>query len=164
MKFLVFIFHFIIYFIDKQTNMSALKIVHSGSIKRTFTCPHCSKEKSGDPGAVSSWIQRHINYCEGISESELAFCLQAVGKSPAGMRRHTRIVNGNFIDYSPEVKLPTRLPHVHTSSPLRHEIVQPTPQVLISDEERAQIWAELIADDEKEKEKNKKKTSGKKKV
>lgn len=149
---------------NTQTNMPAEKIVTAGSVRRTFTCPRCNKEKSGDPGVVSSWIQRHIKYCEGISQGELDFCLQAIGKSPAGMRHHTRFVNGNFTDYSPEVKLPTRQPHVHTSSPLRHEIVEPSPQVLISEEERAQIWAELIADDEKEKEKNKKKTSGKKKA
>ena len=127
--------------------MPAQKVATSGSVKRAFTCPHCNKVMSGNPDVVSSMIQRHIRFCEGMSESEMAFCLQAIGKSPAGMRHHTRLVNGNFQDYSPEVRLPDSLPSVHRSSPLRHEIV--APQVLISEEERARIWDELIADDEK---------------
>lgn len=143
------------------TNMPAQKIVTAGSVKRTFTCPHCNRLMSGNHDVVSSMIQRHIRFCEGMSESEMAFCIQAIGKSSAGMRHHTRLVNGNFQDYSPEVRLPDSLPPVHRSSPLRHEIV--APQILPSDEERAQIWAQLIADEDKETEKNKKKVSGSKK-
>ncbi len=138
------------------------KIVTAGSIKRTFTCPHCNKEKTGNPGEVSSWIQRHIRFCEGMSPEELNFCLQAIGKtSGAGLRHKTRLVNGTFEDYSPEIDLPT---HHHLSSRLAPQTataVAPSPP--ISDEERDRIWAELIADDEADKKKQKqKKPSGKK--
>ncbi len=140
------------------------KIATSGSIKRTFTCPHCNKERTGNPKDVSSWIQRHIHYCEGMTPEELNFCLQAIGKTNgAGLRHKTRLVNGNFEDYSPEIDLPTH-PMIQSGSSLTH--VAPSPAAaavpVISDEERARIWAELIADDEASK--MKKKTSGKKKA
>ncbi len=140
------------------------RIVTAGSVKRTFTCPHCNKDKVGNPQEVSSWIQRHIRFCEGMSPEELNFCLQAIGKTQGGMRHKTRLVNGTFEDYSPEVEIATH-PMIHTGSSIHRTAPSPAASAapIISDEERARIWAELIADDEADKEK-KKKNSGKKKV
>ena len=139
------------------------RIVTAGSVKRTFTCPHCNKQSTGNPDTVASWIQRHIRFCEGMSPEELNFCLQAIGKTHGGMRHKTRLVNGKFEDYSPEIDIPTH-PMIQAGSSLSR-VAAPAaaaPAPIISDEERARIWAELIADEEADK--KKKKNSGKKKA
>ena len=142
------------------------RFVTAGSVKRTFTCPHCNKQSVGNPDTVASWIQRHIRFCEGMSPEELNFCLQAIGKSHGGMRHKTRLVNGIFEDYSPEIDLPTHSMVQSGSSLSRSATPSPAAAApVISDEERARIWAELIADDEADKDKKKnKKNSGKKKA
>jgi hypothetical protein len=98
-----------------------------------------------------------------MSQEELNFCLQAIGKTHGGMRHKTRLVNGNFEDYSPEIDIPTH-PMIQSGSSLSR-VAAPAaaaPAPIISDEERARIWAELIADEEADK--KKKKNSGKKKA